>query len=253
MMTVHFDAWQWSLLYLGALSVGLSKTGVPGLSVLFIAVFANILQARAASGVVLPLLILGDLFATASYRQHLVWSHLLRLFPWTILGVVAGWFALGRLDDHWTARIVGGILLLMLTVHEWRRRRTAATRQENSLSHAPRWVVGFTGVLAGFCTLVANAAGPVMTLYLLAMRLPKLEFMGTTAVFFLLLNWIKVPFMLNLGLINSSSLSLNLWLAPAVIVGALSGRWLASRMSQRWFEYCTLALAACAAVKLVLM
>ena len=99
--------------------------------------------------------------------------------------------------------------------------------------------------------MVANAAGPVMSLYLLAMQLPKLEFMGTAAVFFLLLNWFKVPFMFNLGMINSASLHLNLWLAPAVVLGALTGRWLARKISQRWFEYSTLALTALAAGKLL--
>ncbi len=252
MTTPHYEIWEWSLLFLGALSIGLSKTGVPGLSVLFVAVFANILHARAASGVVLPLLITGDLFAAASYRRHLVWSHLLRLFPWTVLGVVAGWLALGRLNDAWSTRLIGGILLLMLAAHLWRKRNSGTAAPEALLATAPWWVAAFTGVLAGFCTLIANAAGPVMSLYLLAMQLPKLEFMGTAAIFFLLLNWLKVPFMVNLGLINHDSLALNLRLAPAVAAGALSGRWLAGRMSQRWFERATLLLTGLAAAKLLL-
>jgi uncharacterized membrane protein YfcA len=76
--------------------------------------------------------------------------------------------------------------------------------------------------------------------------------MGTAAVFFLLLNWLKVPFMLNLGMINATSFQLNLWLAPAVMLGALTGRWLAGKISQRWFETTTLILTALAAGKLLL-
>ena len=251
MTGTHFESWQWCLLILGALCVGLSKTGVPGLSVLFVAVFSNILTARAATGVVLPLLIVGDFFAAGSYRRHLVWSHLWRLFPWTALGVLAGWFALGRLNDRWSARLIGIILLVMLAVHLWRRRAAVSTPDQPQAR--PAWrLAACTGVLAGFCTLVANAAGPVMSLYLLAMGLPKLEFMGTAAIFFLLLNWLKVPFILNLGLINPASFQLNLWLAPAVVLGALAGRWLAGKISQRWFETVTLGLTAAAAGKLIL-
>ena len=252
MTHASLEPWQWALLLLGALSVGLAKTGVPGLSVLFVAAFANILSARAATGVVLPLLIMGDLFAVGSYRKHLVWSHLWPLFPWTILGVLMGWLALGKINDVWSARLIGLILLSMLGFHLWWKRPSVAAKHQKILTEAPWWLATLAGTLAGFCTMVANAAGPVMSLYLLAMRLPKLEFMGTAAVFFLLLNWFKFPFMLNLGMINASSLKLNLWLAPAVVLGALTGRWLAGKISQRWFEYSTLILTALAAGKLCL-
>jgi len=100
--------------------------------------------------------------------------------------------------------------------------------------------------------MVANAAGPVMTLYLLAMRLNKLEFLGTGAAFFLLINWIKVPFIAQLGLINTSSLTLNLYLLPAVAVGALLGRPVVERVNQKIFENAALAMTALATIKLLL-
>jgi uncharacterized membrane protein YfcA len=248
-MSPHFDSLQWTLLVSGAFCVGLSKTGLPGLGVLFVALFANALPARAATGVVLPMLIVGDILATLTYRRHLVWTQLWRLFPWTVAGVVAGWLALGKLSDASTARLVGLIIFLMLGVHFWRKQRDGADTANRT---ARWWVPAGTGVLAGFCTLVANAAGPIMNIYLLAMRLPKLEFMGTGAAFFLLLNWFKVPFMVNLGLITPASLVLNLWLVPAVIVGAFAGRWAIGRINQKWFEITTLGLTACAALKLFL-
>ena len=116
----------------------------------------------------------------------------------------------------------------------------------------PRWFGPIMGIFAGLTTMMANAAGPVMTLYLLAMRLPKLEFLGTGAAFFLLINWIKVPFIAQLGLINASSLTLNLYLLPAVAVGALLGRPVVQRVNQRIFENAALALAAVAALRLLL-
>jgi uncharacterized membrane protein YfcA len=99
------------------------------------------------------------------------------------------------------------------------------------------------GVVAGFTTLVANAAGPLMAIYLVAMRLPKLAYVGTAAVFFCLLNLFKLPFMAELGLVTSASLRLNLLLAPLVLLGALAGRRLLMRINQRLFEELALALS----------
>lgn len=248
LLPTEFSAGQWALLALGALCVGLAKTGIPGLGILLVVLFANVLPARASSGVVLPLLILGDLTALAAYRRNLVWSHLWRLIPWAAAGVVAGWFALGRLNDAWTARTIGAIVVVMLAVHFWRRAR-AARGDDRPPARA---TAAAAGLAAGFTTLVANAAGPVMTLYLLAMRLPKLEFLGTGAVFFFLINWFKVPFMVNLGLIDAASLGLNLRLAPVVLLGAWLGRLIARKIEQKTFENTALTLAALAAAKLLL-
>ena len=182
-----FDLWQWGLLFLGALVVGLAKTGIPGVSILFVGLLANAMPARQSTGVILPLLILGDVFGVLLYRRHTEWRHLWKLFPWTMAGVVIGWLALGHIDDGQTRRLLGAILAVMLTLHYRRKFRPAPA--DTLVAHAPLWVAAGTGLLAGFTTLVANAAGSVMTIYLLAMRLPKMGFLGTNAVFFLLLNW----------------------------------------------------------------
>lgn len=242
-----FEPWQWALLALGAVAAGFSKTGIPGVSILFVAVFANIMPARQATGIVLPLLIFADLFAVAVYRRNLEWRRVGTLLPWAVAGVAGGWLALGLIDDEQTRRVIGAIVAVMLAVHLWRNYR----RADELAARAPAWFGPAAGLLAGFTTMVANAAGPVMTLYLLAMRLTKLEFLGTGAAFFLLINWIKVPFSAQLHLINAATLGVNLKLLPAVAVGALSGRWVAARINQKWFENAALALTAVAAVKLL--
>jgi len=246
---MSFEPWQWVMMGVGALLAGFSKTGIPGMGILFVAIFVNVLPVRQATGVVLPMLILGDLFAVALYRRHAQWSHLGRLLPATVAGVVLGWLVLRRLNDGQTARLVGLILLVMLAVHLWRKSRASA--EAEVIGHAPRWFSALTGLLAGFATQVANAAGPVMSLYLLSMRLPKLEFLGTGAVFFMVINWFKVPFMLQLGMINRDTLLLNLWLAPAVVAGALLGRAVLGRINQRIFELTALLLTGLATIKLL--
>jgi uncharacterized membrane protein YfcA len=108
------------------------------------------------------------------------------------------------------------------------------------------------GILAGFTTMVANAAGPSMVLYLLAAGLPKMEFMGTGAWFFFIVNCFKVPFLANLGLINPHSLPLDLVLGPAAVVGAFIGRAILPKIKQIVFENLALALTVVAGIKLLL-
>ncbi len=242
-----FEPWQWALLVVAATISGFSKTGIPGISILSVGIFTNVLPAKTATGVVLPLLIFADLFAYFVYRKNLEWRRVGRLLPWAVGGVALGWLALGRIDNRQAGRLVGIIIALMLGLHLWRRWKNPG----EVAAHAPAWFGPVMGLFAGFTTMIANAAGPVMALYLLAMRLSKLEFIGTSAAFFLLINWIKVPFVAQLGLINASSLTLNLCLMPAVAVGALLGRPVVERVNQKVFENAALALTAAAAVKLL--
>jgi uncharacterized protein len=248
-----FDTTAWLFAAFAAVVVGLSKTGVPGLGMLAVAIFANLMPTKQASGFVLPLLIFGDLVAVFSYRQHTEWSHLRRLFLWTGAGVVLGTLAMRVIDNRQAQLLVGGLIVALVALHVWRKRQAAT--QTPSATNAPShgaWFAPTIGVLAGFTTLVANAAGPLMAIYLLAMRLPKMAFVGTAAVFFLLLNLFKIPFMIGLGLITTDSFSFNLALAPAVLAGAFLGRWLLPRVSQAWFERIALALSAAAGLKLLL-
>ena len=237
---MHLELWQWTLGAFGAFLVGLSKTGIPGLGILNVAIFALVFPARESVGLVLVILICGDLVAVTTYRRDASWPHLLRLFPWAAAGIVAGYFALGRVDD-WQMRHLIGIILLCLVVFQFiRSRRAAALGSE--VPPPALWLAPIAGITAGFTTMVANAAGPVMVLYLLAMRLPKILFIGTAAWYFLLLNLFKVPFSASLGLINPSSLGVSLLLGPFAMLGALIGRPIAERLNQRLFELIALAL-----------
>jgi uncharacterized protein len=242
---------QWIIAALGALMVGISKAGITGLSILSIALFTHVFpSSKQASGLVLPLLIFGDFVAVISYRAHAQWQFLWKLMPWTATGVVLGYFALGHISDK-TARVMIGVIVVSLcAVSYWRRYLQAQTQEAPAPAH---WLLAAAlGITAGFITLVANAAGPLMAIYLVAMRLPKLQFVGTAAVFFLLLNLFKVPFMVNLGLITVESFKFNLILAPAVLLGALLGRWLLIRINQRMFEIIVLTLTTIAGTLLIL-
>jgi uncharacterized membrane protein YfcA len=249
---VSFESWQWVVAALAAMLVGVSKGGIAGLGFLPVVIFAQVLPStRQSSGFVLPLLIFGDVVAVLNYRRHTQWSHLWKLFPWTAAGVFAGYFAMGRINDRQAAKLIGALVFGLVILHLWRRRQAKLAVPGEELEQG-WWFAPMIGVLAGFTTLVANAAGPLMAIYLLAMHLPKMEFVGTGAVFFMLLNWFKVPFMVNLGLITADSVKFNLLLAPAVLAGTFAGRWLLTRINQKWFENLALGLSAAGAVKLLL-
>ena len=242
---IEFQSWEWALAVVAALVVGVSKAGIGGLGMLSVVIFAQLMPAKQATGMVLPLLCFGDLVGAAIYRQHAKWHHIVRLFPWTAAGVVLGYFALERVNERQARLLIGGIVLSLVAMHFLRRRFRGHEAEHGS------WFAPTIGVLAGFTTLVANAAGPLMAVYMLAMRLPKMDFVGTGAVFFLILNLFKVPFMVHLGLINRESFSLNVLLAPLVFAGAWFGRKLVMKIEQRTFENIALVLSLLAGMKLL--
>jgi uncharacterized membrane protein YfcA len=241
---------QWVCAVLGALMVGISKAGITGLSILSVALFTHVFpSSKQASGLVLPLLIFGDFVAVLSYRTHTQWRYLWKLMPWTAAGVVLGYLALGHISDKTTRTMIGVIIVSLCVLGYWRRYLALPTHETETPRHWA-WAAAI-GIVAGFITLIANAAGPLMAIYLVAMRLPKMQFVGTAAVFFMVLNLFKVPFMVNLGLITAQSFKFNLMLAPAVLLGAFAGRWLLIRINQQLFEQLVLGFSAIAGILLI--
>ena len=243
---------QWALVCLGAFLIGFSKTGIAGLGILAIAIFASVLPARASVGAVLIALLAADVVAVSAYRRDASWQHLLRLFPWAALGVVIGALAIGRIPDAGVRRMIGGILLVLIVFYLLRQYASRDVEGELIPFTRHPWLIGVTGVLAGFTTMVANASGPIMVLYLLALRLPKVAFIGTAAWFFLFLNLFKLPFSAGLGLINANSLTVGLRLVPFAVAGALLGKPLLRHVNQKLFEQLALGLTILAALRLLL-
>jgi uncharacterized membrane protein YfcA len=239
----------WLLVGLCAFLVGVSKTGLPGLGILIVPLMAMALpqHARESTGIMLGMLILGDLFAATYYRHIAEWKHVLRLLPPASLGIVAGWKAMEYVTNDQLKRIIGLIVLAMLAVHFWRTR----LRTEDASIPTQWWFGGILGFLAGVTTMMANAAGPVMVIYLLAMRLPKLAFVGTSAWFFFTVNWLKVPFSAQLALTTGASVKLGLLMLPLIAAGSVAGIFLLHRLPQKAFNALIQILAATAAIKLL--
>ncbi|WP_369194808.1 sulfite exporter TauE/SafE family protein [Streptomyces djakartensis] len=249
----HITGWEFAALAFAALLVGFSKTAVSGANTVSLAIFAAVLPARASTGVLLPVLIAGDLLAVATYRRHAHWPTLWRLFPAVAAGVVVGTVFLVWADDAVVRTSIGAILLLMAAVTLWRRRTAdAGAEPEPVTSRAGRLKARSYGVMGGFTTMVANAGGPVMSLYLLSAGFRKLGFLGTSAFFFLIVNVSKLPFSAGLGLIDGRSLLLDLALVLFVVPGALLGKWAVHRINQRLFEQLVIAATVVGGLQLLL-
>jgi uncharacterized membrane protein YfcA len=234
----------WILLGVAALIAGLGKTAIPGSATVSVVLFASVLPARTSTAAMLLLFIVGDVFALIAYRRHAHWPTLLRLAPAVVAGLVAGFLFLAYGDDEFVRRTIGVILLVMIALTLWRRRRSA------SPATGPV-VAGTYGTLAGFTTMVANAGGPVMSMYFLATRTQVQVFLGTSAWFFAIVNLVKVPFLAGIGLFTPEVLLMDLVLAPLVVIGALVGLKLAKRMPQQLFDRLVIILTVVGAVYLL--
>lgn len=238
---------QWSLAILAAFGIGIAKSGFAGVSMVHVLVFAFLFGARDSTGVVLPMLIVGDIAAVSAFRQHARWDYIRRMLPPACLGVILGWLLMQRISDAAFKPLIGAIILLLTALQLF---RLARPRLFQDVPHSI-WFAWSMGLLAGVTTMLANAAGPIMALYFLAIALPKLEFVGTSAWFFLVINCFKVPFSAGLGLIHPGTLLFNAALVPAIIAGLFAGRWMVTRIAQKLFDGLLLAFAAAAALRLI--
>ncbi|GHA63944.1 sulfite exporter TauE/SafE family protein [Streptomyces anthocyanicus] len=249
----HLTGWEFAALAFAALLVGFSKTAVSGANTVSLAIFAAVLPARASTGILLPVLIAGDVLAVLTYRRHAHWPTLWRLFPAVGVGVVVGTLFLVWADDAVVRTSIGVILLFMAAVTVWRRRRADADGQPDEVtSRTGRVKARSYGVLGGFTTMVANAGGPVMSMYLLSAGFRKLGFLGTSAFFFLIVNVSKLPFSVGLGLIDGHSLLLDAVLVVFVVPGAFLGKWAVDRINQRLFERLVIAATIVGGLQLLL-
>ena len=264
----------WILLMVVAALCGIAKTALPGAATIAVALCTEVLPARQSTGAILLMLMTGDLLAVWSYRRDADFRMLRRLVPAVLAGVGAGALFLHLASNDSTRRLIGAVLLLLVAITLAQRRSasrapddasaarapsppapTPAAREEPGAPAAPaagsRSARLIYGGLAGFTTMVANAGGPVTSMYFLACRYPVKAFLGTTAWFFFLVNLVKLPFSASAGLVNPATLTLGALCAPIVIVSALAGRRLADRMDQRVFEPIIIVLTIVSALPLL--
>lgn len=235
----------WLLLAFGAFSMGVAKTGVPGFGMLAVPILALYFPAKTAVGLLVPIMIFADLFAIGYYYRTCHWRYLLKVLPWAVGGMLISFWLLFEISNAQLKPLIGVIILLLLAL----RLRNILSENASDVPHHPAFAASM-GIAAGITTMLANAGGPVMTLYLLSMRLEKRLFVGTAAWFFFIINWIKVPLMIPHDMITFASFKAGIVVFPAVIVGAAAGVVVIKYLPQRIFNILALTLAALAAISL---
>ena len=238
----------WALAALGAFVTGMNKGGLPGINIFTAVLFALILPAKFSTGFVLPLLIIGDIGTVFFLYRHTVrWDLFRRLLPPTLIGVVIGFFLMSRIPDGLYRPLIGWITLGLAAL-QIIRDNTGDRLDRLVASHHYGWAMGG---LTGVTTMLANAAGPVASLYFLSLRLPKWEMVGTIAWLFFVTNLVKLPLSAAQGLVTPRSLLFALALAPAIALGLWTGKKIAVKIPQKAFEQFALWLSVAAALKLV--
>lgn len=243
----ELTAAQWSLALVSAFGLGVAKSGFAGVGLFHVVVFAFLFGAKTSTGIVLPMLIFGDVCAVLSFRQHARWDYIKSMSLPTGIGVIVGWALMDLISESAYKPVIGSIILGLAAMQLSRMWRPDWFER---VPHAA-WFAWSLCLIAGFCTMLANGAGGIIALYLVTVSMPKLEVVGTTAWFFLMLNVFKVPFSVQLGLIGANTLAINAVMIPSIVLGLLAGRWLIHRIPQRQFDSLVLLLSSVAALRLI--
>ncbi|MCK5691703.1 MAG: sulfite exporter TauE/SafE family protein [Bacteroidales bacterium] len=210
----------------------MSKTGISGVGLMVVPLLANAFGGRPSVGLLLPILIFADIFAVTWYNRHAQWKHILRLLPWAFAGIIFATLVGKSISDQTFNRLLAALVIGGIAILLWRDIRSHKLKIPQS-----RWFAGGLGLLGGFSTMIGNAAGPVMALYLLSMRLPKNSFIGTGAWFFFIVNLSKVPMHIwSWKTISLNSFMLDVMVIPAVAAGAFLGIWLVRLLPEKFYR-----------------
>jgi uncharacterized membrane protein YfcA len=241
-----FAAYSTSSLILIALSafiIGLSKAGLKGIDMLNVTIMTIVFGGKTSTGIVLPLLCIADVMAVIYYHRHAQWSHVIKLMPWMVIGILVGVFVGKDLNEALFRKVMATIIVLTVVIMLVIEFRKAMVMPNNKL------FVSGMGLVSGFTTMLGNLAGAFSNIYFLAMRLPKNDFIGTGAWIFLLINWFKLPFQIFYwNNINTTSLLTDLALVPSLVLGFWCGLKLVARIKDDQYRKVVIVLTLIGAI-----
>lgn len=229
----------WTLALTAAFVIGISKAGIKGIAIINVTLMALAFGAKESTGLIVPLLVVGDAFAVIYYNRHAQWKYIVAFLPWMILGILIG-TAIGKDLPEKTFKISMSVIILgtVIMMYWWDRKKS-----KNVPTH---WAfAGFIGTMAGITTMIGNLAGAFSNIYFLAMRLPKNEFIGTAAWLFFLVNIFKLPFHIFIWkTITPETLLINLKLVPGIVLGIIVGVRLVKIIKEQFYRKMILVLTA---------
>lgn len=246
-LSYDLSLWGWILVSFAAMSIGMAKVGLSGFGTLPVPIFALLFGGMSSTGLLLPILCIADIFAVSYYHRHAQWHYVVRLMPWAIAGVFIALIVGQGISDLWFKRMIGIVVLIGLALMLWKDTR-------NKPFDVPDywWISASLGLLGGFATMIGNAAGSILALYLLSMNLPKNHYIGTAAWFFFIINLIKVPLHVFFWeTITWESFQLNILLLPVIVLGVLVGVKTVHLFSEKAYRYFIIFMTALSSILLI--
>ncbi|KZL89187.1 sulfite exporter TauE/SafE family protein [Clostridium magnum] len=246
--TFNLSMWQWSWMIVCALLVGFSKSGISGFLIPVIPIVAAIFGAKLSTGIILPVLIVGDVFAIYYYKQHADWNKIKKLLPWTLVGLISGVIVGNYINDTQFKIFIAICVLVCLIILIYTEKKGEKLNVPSSI-----WFYALMGILSGFASMIGNAAGALFNIYLLAMRFEKNDFIGTTAWFFFIVNISKVPLqILFWHNISFDTIFLTTLMIPAVAAGAMLGVLVVKKINEKYFRILINIMTVIGSIKLLI-
>lgn len=229
---------EWIIIFFSALLIGISKTGIQGIGTLAVPILALTAGAKPSTGLILPMLCIADLIAVLYYRRTAKWKYIIKLLPFTLLGFIIALLVDSMIPAQKFRQLLAFVILIGLIVLLYSEKQ-----KETSKHLSTWWFAPLFGLLGGFSTMIGNAAGPIMAVYLLAMKLPKYAFVGTSAWFFLIVNYIKLPLQIwAWNNITLETLLINLYALPFIVIGAILGILLTKHLPEKSYRNIVIVL-----------
>ena len=243
LISFSLSALDWAVIVFCAMLIGMSKTGVPGVSMIVVPTLAIIFGGKPSTGILLPILIMADVFAVVYYHRHANWKLLLLALPWAFVGLFLALWIGNLVDDEQFKRMIAIIVFVsigLMVIKDYGYKKEFKANKW--------WFAALMGITGGFATMIGNVAGPIFSIYLLAMHLNKKSFIGTNAWFFFIINLSKFPLQaLVWKNIHLNTLVIDILVFPAVAFGAWLGIIIVKKTSEKaynWFVIIITVLSA---------
>lgn len=243
---LDISTWQVVWIIIAAFFIGFSKTGISGFSMVAVPIIASVFGGKESTGIILPMLLIGDIFAVCYYNRHANWNNIIKPLPWAVFGLLLGCVVGNYINDKQFKILIAISVFICLGILQY-------TEKKGDKFKVPSgsWFYLLTGIASGFTSMIGNAAGPVFTIYLLAMGFKKNDFLGTNSWFFLIINLMKVP--LQVFLWHNISLKTSIFaciMIPAITLGALLGIITIKKLNEKFFRKLSVVMTALAGIKL---
>lgn len=235
------------VLLLAGFITGISKFSTGGMGFIILALTLTVFPSTEAIVVLLPMYLMGDIMVVSSYRANISWPALKQLLPLAALGILLGSFLLSYIDTNTFNKLLGIIILMTLSLGaylEWKK---------ISFMQTPK-VLRTMAFSSGVISILANAAGPIISLYLLEQKLSKKSYLTTRSWIFLIINIIniiKIIIVASLGILNWPLAKQSLITLPALFVGAGIGYLLLKQLNLKQFKSVIQGVTSIAAIKLI--